>query len=137
MRKNQYVGCRLNDGIAVAAGVVLIVPFRNNDGFFTPFNYDTDMIMLPVFKYAIIKDYVARFCFKLFFSFMILDPGISHSKFFPCDTTCKMTGFAFVRMYRDFETRFHAAIIHKCRAPESVCFFKSPLRKRLNDRFEI
>ena len=118
-------------------GPVVNISLRNKNGILKTFNYDPDMIMLPIFKYAIVKDDVARFRSKVFSFFMILNPGITHRKFFPGDASCKMTAFAFTRTDRDIETRFHAAIIHKCRAPQPVRLFNSPPRKVRNDRFQI
>ena len=79
---------------------VVNITFCNNDSILTLFDHDPDMIMLPVLKYTIIKNNVTRFRHKTICAFMIPDTGIPYGKFLPCDTSCKMTAFAFIRTYR-------------------------------------
>ena len=96
---------------------VIHIPLRSEDHISPVFKDNANMIMFLVFKNLVIKNDVAGFRNKAFFSFVIPYLNITLCKFLPGDSACQMAGFACFRPDGNLKSRFPAAIIYKCRTP--------------------
>ena len=96
---------------------VIHIPLRSEDHISPVFKDNANMIMFLVFKNPVIKNDVAGFRNKAFFSFVIPYLNIALCKFLPGDTTGQMASFTCIRSDGDLKSRFPAAIIYKCRTP--------------------